>query len=184
MRHENLLSLENCVLLVVDIQEAFAPHIFEMDRVVQRSGIMIEAAQLLQIPIIVTEQYPRGLKRTVEPLREILGDCQYHEKLTFSCCQDPAICQALQSVNRTQVLLVGIEAHVCISQTAHDLLTMGLQPFIAADAVSSREKSDFEIALQRASQAGVILTTTEAAIMEMTFSSEHPAFRQLSKLIK
>ena len=90
----------------------------------------------------------------------------------------------MESVNRTQVLLVGIEGHVCISQTAHDLLTMGLQSFIAVDAVSSRQKVDCDIALHRTSQAGVILTTTEAAIMEMTFSSEHPAFRQISKLIK
>lgn len=184
MRHENLLSPDNCLLLVVDIQEAFKPHIDDIDRVIDRSLIMIQAAQLLEVPIIVTEQYPKGLGHTVEPLRDVLGNCQTFEKTAFSCCQDDPTNAAILAANRQQILLVGIEGHVCINQTAHDLLAQGLQCHLVADAISSRHPTDCDIALHRLACRQAVITTTEAAIMEMTLDSRHPQFRQLSKLIK
>ena len=184
MRHKKLLSAGTTVLLVVDIQDAFVGHIHEMDRVVGRSGVMIEAAKLLSLPIIITEQYPKGLGRTVADLRAMLSDCPHYEKVTFSCCQTQSITDALLAADRSQVLLVGIETHVCIAQTACDLLAMNLQVHVAADAVSSQRRSDHEIALRRLEGLGVLLTTTEAAIMEMTVSSKHPAFKGISALIK
>lgn len=184
MRHENLLAAEDCLLLVVDIQEAFAPHISEMERVVERSRIMIEAARLLEVPIMVTEQYPKGLGRTVEGLRGALGDFEPYEKTAFGCCQDEAINEAILAAGRKQVLLVGIEGHVCIGQTAHDLLGQGLGCQVAADAVSSRNARDCEIALARIARAGGIITSTEAAIMEMVGNSGHRCFREISGLVK
>ncbi len=184
MRHKNLLTAEKCVLLVVDIQEAFVGHISKLERVVERSKIMIQAARLLDVPIVVTEQYPKGLGRTVPPLQEALGDCYYYDKVTFSCGQDDSIQKALQNTGRSQVLIVGIETHVCILQTAYDLLAMHLQPYIAVDAVGSRRESDRQAALQRLQQDGVTLTTTEAAIFEMTGSAKHPAFKEIAKLVK
>jgi nicotinamidase-related amidase len=184
MRHEKLLAADKCVLLVVDIQEAFAGHISELERVIERSKIMIQAARLLKVPMVVTEQYPKGLGRTLGPIQEALGDCQYYDKVTFSCCQDNSIKEILQNAGRSQVLIVGIETHVCIMQTAYDLLAMNLQPYIAVDAVGSRRESDRQVALQRLQQDGVVLTTTEAAIFEVAVSAKHPAFKEISKLVK
>ena len=175
---------DKCLLMVVDIQDAFTDHIHQLDRVIERSKTMIQAAQLLELPIIATEQYPKGLGPTVEPLRDVLANTKRYDKTTFSCCQDPAIKNVLIDSKRPQVLLIGIEAHICLAQTAHDLLEMDLQPYIAIDAVSSRRPHDCEIALQRLHQAGAVLTSTEAAIMEMTVSSKHPAFKAISQLIK
>jgi len=184
MRHEKLLAADKCVLLVVDIQEAFESYIHELERVIERSKIMIQAAKMLKVPMVVTEQYPKGLGRTLRPIQEILGDCYYYGKVTFSCCQDDSIKKALQNTNRPQVLIVGIETHVCIMQTAYDLLAMHLQPYIAVDAVGSRRESDRQVALQRLQQDGAVLTTTEAAIFELTSSAKHPAFKKISKLVK
>lgn len=184
MRHEKRLTAETCVLLVIDIQEAFQGHISQLDRVIERSKIMIQAAKLLDIPIIVTEQYPKGLGHTLGPIREVLGDCLYYDKITFSCCQDESIQKALRNFNRPQVLILGIETHVCIMQTAYDLLAMHLQPYIAVDAVGSRRQEDRQVALQRLQNDGTVLTTTEAAIFEMVGSSRHPAFKEISKLVK
>jgi len=178
------LSADRCVLLVVDIQEAFLEHIGRIHGVIERSKVMIEAAKLLRLPVVVTEQYRRGLGPTVEPLREVLGDCVYYDKVSFSCWADEAVRKALQAVGRDQVLLVGIETHVCIVQTALEMLAAGWQAFVAVDATGSRRQSDCETSLERLGQAGAVLTTTEAAIMEMTVSSKHPAFREISKLIR
>ena len=184
MRHDKLISADNCTVMVVDIQEAFVPHIRRLDKVIERTLMMIRAAQLLDVPIIVTEQYPKGLGRTVKPVREALGEIEYHEKLSFSCCQEPTVRTALAAAKREQLILVGIEAHVCIAQTALDAVAMGLQPYVAADAVSSRRQIDCRTALTRLGRLGVIITTTEAAIMEMTVSSRNPAFKQISKIVK
>ncbi len=184
MRHEKLLSADKCVLIVIDLQEGFKPHIPEWERIIDRCRILIEASKLLEVPILVTEQYPKGLGRTVDPLRNVLGECKYYEKVTFSSCQDEPIRQALLTQGRSQLFMAGIETHVCIGQTACDALSMGLQPFLAVDAMGSRHDIDHQAALDRLRNAGAIVTTTEAAIMEMTASSKHPRFREISKLIK
>jgi nicotinamidase-related amidase len=184
MRHEKLLNVDDCLLMVVDLQEAFAPHIQNFPDVVERSRIMIEAARLLNLPIIATEQYPKGLGRTVEPIRQALGDCRYYDKLTFSCLQDPAVIEAVLPLKRRQVILIGIETHVCIAQTALDLLSNDRLPYVAADAVSSRRPPDHQTAMTRMRDAGAIITTSEAAIMEWLVSSKHEKFRTISKLVK
>ena len=184
MAYKNLLSAQKCVLMVVDIQTAFQNHIAEMTRVVARTALMIKAANLLSVPIIVTEQYPKGLGQTVEPLRNLLGDCEYHDKVTFSCLQDQNISEQLRQTSREQVLLVGIETHVCILQTAYDVLDLGLQPYLVVDALGSRRDIDKQTAIDRLRGAGAIVTTTESAVLEMTNSSKHPAFRDISKLLK
>lgn len=184
MGSDGLLSAEECVLLVVDVQEAFVGHVAEMERVIERSEVMIRAARLLGLPIVVSEQYPDGLGATVKQIAEALGDCRRYAKTSFSCWGDPAVKEAIQATGRKEVLLVGIETHVCIAQTALGLAADGFRAAVAVDAVSSRRESDAKVALERMARAGVVLTTTEAAIMEMTVSSKHPAFREISKLIK
>ena len=185
MRHEQLLNTEKCLLLIVDIQEKFAPHIHEMDRVIERSRILIEAAGLLGVPVFVSQQYPKGLGQTVGPLREALdGRSRKFDKVTFSCCLDEALGRALQESGRNQVLLAGIETHVCVAQTALDLLAAGKRPYVAVDAVSARRRLDHDVALDRLKAAGATLTTAEAAILELTRTAQHPAFKTISNLIK
>jgi nicotinamidase-related amidase len=184
MRHEKLLNVDDCLLMVVDLQEAFAPHILNFPDIVERSRIMIEAARLLNLPVIATEQYPKGLGRTVEPIRQALGDCRYYDKLTFSCFQDPAIIEAVLQPKRRKIILIGIETHVCIAQTALDLLANDRLPYVVADAVSARRPLDHQSAMTRMRDAGVLITTSEATIMEWLVSSRHEQFRAVSKLIK
>jgi len=183
MQHRQLTA-EDSLLLVVDVQEAFEPYITEMDRVVEKTRIMIEGAGLLKVPIIVTQQYPRGLGQTVSRLRDILGNADCYDKVTFSCCRDDAVRTAVQASGRPQIIVVGIEAHVCVAQTCFDLLEMNLQPYVIADAVGSRHETDCRVALRRLRDAGAFVTTTEAALMEMTVSSRHEAFKSISRLIK
>jgi len=178
------LAANECLLLVVDIQEAFKGHIAEMDDVIARIRIMIRAAQLLDVPIIVTEQYPRGLGRTLPPVREVLGDCTYYDKVAFSCLGDDKIKQAVLAENRPQLLLVGIETHVCIAQTAFDALTLNLTPFLLVDALGSRRPLDARVALDRLRNAGAVAATTEAVLLEILQSSRHPQFKEISQLIK
>ncbi|MBN1765286.1 MAG: hydrolase [Sedimentisphaerales bacterium] len=184
MSKSPMLSSEKCILMVVDIQEAFINHIPDLDHIVQRSCIMVQAAQLLEIPVIVTEQYPKGLGRTLKPLQDVLGDITYYDKVTFSSCLDKKVTQALLSYNRKQLLLIGLEAHVCVAQTTYDAIKQGLFPYIAVDAVGSRHDTDKQIAVERLRQSGAVITTTEAAILEMTATSKHPAFKKISQLIK
>lgn len=184
MRSEKLLSDEKAMLLVVDIQDAFMDHISKIETVIERSRVMITAAKLLELPMVVTEQYPQGLGRTNQAVQKVLGDVDYLDKVTFSCLQDEAIKTAVTETHRQQVIIIGIETHVCISQTAHDLLALGLQPYVAADAVASRRKIDHKMALRRMRQADIIITTTEAAIFELMLSSKHKAFREISNLVK
>ena len=180
----NKLASHTTLLLVVDIQEAFVPHIHEMERVIERSRVMIRAARLLDVPIIASEQYPKGLGRTVEPIRQALGECRYFEKTAFSVWGDEALREAILQTGRPQVLLVGIETHVCIAQTALDLLAAGITPYLALDAISSRTARDADVARERLSRAGAIPMTVEAAILEMTVTARHPKFKEISRLIK
>ena len=184
MRSEKLLSQENAMLLVVDLQDAFLNHIKNINDVIERSCVMIKAAKLLEIPIVVTEQYPKGLGRTAQPVQDILGEITYYDKVAFGCMADDNINSVITQIQRPQIIVIGIETHVCISQTVHDLLAHNLQPFIAADAVSSRRKIDHKTALQRMQHAGATITTTEAALFEMMTYSKHNAFREISKLVK
>ncbi|KPK76191.1 MAG: hypothetical protein AMJ79_07730 [Phycisphaerae bacterium SM23_30] len=184
MPREKLLSQNNAMLLVVDIQDAFMAHIPKIEQVIERSRIIIEAAKLLELPLVVTEQYPQGLGRTNDNVQKVLGDVKYHDKVAFSCMQDEAIKSAITRTHRRQVIIIGIETHVCISQTAHDLLAAGLQPHVMADAVASRRKIDHKTALRRMPYAGIIVSTTEAAVFELMVSSKHKVFREISNLVK
>ena len=182
--HSEQLSRNRSVLLIVDIQEAFVKPISNIDSVIERTAILIQAAKLLELPIIVSEQYPKGLGRTVPVLQQLLGDIQYYDKTTFSCCHDDKINTAIRDTARRQIIIAGVETHVCIEQTVMDLLSMNIRPYIIADAVSSRHSTDTETALNNMQNHGAIVTTTEAAIFAMIRSSKHPAFKEISKLVK
>ncbi len=173
---------EETALLVVDVQEKLIGAIENGPRVVWNVRRLIDGAKLLGLPILATEQYPQGLGKTVSSLADLLETPI--EKTAFSCCGSPALCQKLEALDRGKILLAGIEAHVCVQQTALDLLANGYRVYVAVDAVGSRGALDRQTALERLSSAGATLTTTEAALFEWCQDSADPQFKSISRLVR
>jgi nicotinamidase-related amidase len=143
---------------------------------------LIRAAGLLDVPVLATEQYPRGLGPTVAEVAELIP--QRAEKTVFHCCAAAPVLETLHARGIRKVTLAGIEAHVCVAQTALELLTLNFRVQVPADAVSSRHAFDRDIALRRLELAGAVVTTTEAALFEWTESADHPQFKAISALVK
>lgn len=173
-RHES-------VLVVIDIQEKLLPKIPNAAQLVHNVKFLLQAARLLEVPVLVTEQYPKGLGHTVAELQPFLPSATI-EKTNFSCWPVESFQEALQAVNRRQLVLVGIETHVCVLQTALQAVHERVC-FLPVDAVGSRGATDADIALRRMEAAGAILTTTESVVFEWLGSSGHPQFKAISKLI-
>ncbi|MBN1491931.1 MAG: hydrolase [Phycisphaerae bacterium] len=180
------LSRAESVLLVVDLQEKLLPKIVGGEAVVAASCRLIRAVEILGVPVLVTEQYPRGIGTTTPAVREAVGARWKPpvEKTTFSCCGVEAFGEALRAIGRDQVLVVGIEAHVCVQQTVLDLLALGFSPFVCADAVGSRGEMDCRVALERMRDAGAVITTTEAVLFELSVRADTNDFKQILELIK
>ncbi|MCB5208139.1 isochorismatase family protein [Methylovorus mays] len=172
-------------VVVIDVQQKLcaAMPAEEAERVVRNIGILLQAAALLEIPRLYTEQYPQGLGPTLQALQPWLGDVPRIEKTVFSCWQAPGFRQHLTS-DRPQVILTGMEAHICVLQTALDLQAHGHQVIVAADAVLSRLGLHRDNALQRLLQAGVIVSNTESIVFEWLGAAGSDAFKQISKLIR
>jgi nicotinamidase-related amidase len=177
------LSAEQAVLLVVDLQEKLLPAMDRADDCISAAVKMIRAAQVLELPILLTEQYPAGLGRTCAAVRQLLGETAAIEKMRFSACVDEVM-HRLTALKRRQVVVVGIEAHVCVQQTVLDLLRAGYPTWVCADAVSSRRTLDRDIAFQRMRQAGAIVTTTESVTFEMLIEAGTEQFRQVLRIVK
>lgn len=182
------LLQQHAVGLIVDVQERLFPVMRDGATLTENLQTLIRGLGVLNVPIVVTEQYRKGLGETIEPVRsvveETLGTWEPIEKTAFSCCDEPAILRRLEERSRTSVIIAGIEAHVCVLQTAMDLLSGGYTPVVVADAVSSREALDQDVALRRMEAQGVILTTTESLLFELTRYSRSDAFKAVSKLVK
>jgi nicotinamidase-related amidase len=182
---DSLLRSEGSVLLIVDIQERFRPSIGGMAGLIGRAQILARAAVRLGIPVLATEQYPKALGPTVPELRQWLPATQeYIPKMCFSSFACEPLRQALAAVGRKQVLLAGIEAHVCVLQTGLELLAAGYQVYVATDAVSSRQAADREAGLQRLERHGAEQVTTEMVIFEWLRTAGTPEFKELQALIK
>jgi nicotinamidase-related amidase len=182
IRSPELMSREDTALAVIDVQEKLIPLVPEHQRIVWNIRRLIDGAALLGLPILATEQYPKGLGATVPELRSRLSDIA--DKVAFSSCGCEAFCRQLAAAKLHKVLVCGIEAHVCIQQTALDLVANGYRVYVAVDAVGARYEIDFEIALRRFELAGVTLTTTEAALFEWCRESVTPEFKQISALVR
>jgi nicotinamidase-related amidase len=174
------LAPATSLLCVVDIQEKLLAVMPAAEQVVSRSVRLTTAAGLLGVPTVLTEQYPKGLGRTPQALADTLPPAI--EKTSFSCCGCHSFEQAIPAATAA-VILCGLETHVCITQTALDLLAAGYGVFIAVDAVSSRHSLDHDIGLRRLEAAGAILTTTEAILFEWCRSAEHPQFQKIRRLV-
>jgi nicotinamidase-related amidase len=181
-RSPELMSRNDTALAVIDVQQKLISLVQEHERIVWNIRRLIDGAKLLGLPLLATEQYPHGLGGTVPELAQRLS--QIPDKVAFSSCGCDAFCQQLVAADTPKVLLVGIEAHVCVQQTALDLIANGYRVYVAADAIGSRCSTDYETALRRMELAGVTLTTTEAALFEWCRESSAPEFKQVSALVR
>ena len=174
------------VLVVVDVQERLfnAMDAERRDDMVANVKILVSAARRLDVPVLVTEQYPKGLGRTLPELRSLLGDTPPFEKTAFSCCGADGFMDRIGTLGADHVILTGIEAHVCVLLTALDLLTRGLRVSIVADAVCSRRPANLEIGLGQARQASAVVTATETVVFQLLGGADSDAFRELSKLLR
>ena len=179
-----LLSAAQTQLVAIDIQERLLPAIHDGARVQRNAEILLQAAHILQIPALLTEQYPKGLGRTVPQIRVAAGDSPMLEKMHFSAWGDDTIRAHIQGQQRPAVVIAGVEAHVCVLQTALDMTAAGIRVTVVADAISSRHPDSARVASDRMTAAGVALATTEMCIFEWLGTASHPAFKTLSALIK
>jgi nicotinamidase-related amidase len=175
-----LLNRDDSCLLMIDVQEKLIQWIHEHDRVVDNCVWMCDLASALQIPIVWSEQYPRGLGATVARLSAHVSQ-QPVAKLHFSCAGDPHCLQQIRATQKLQMVLIGIEAHVCVLQTALELRHLGFDVFVVMDATSSRNPADVAIAQLRMQQAGVHLVTKEMVFFEWIRVAGTPTFKELSK---
>ena len=181
-RSPELMNRDDSALLVVDVQEKLVRLVPGHERLVWNIGRLIDGAKVLGVPVLATEQYPQGLGPTTSELARRLTDVP--AKITFSCGGCPALFRPLQARGLYKILVVGIETHVCIQQTALDLLHDGFRVYVAVDAVGSRFEIDYQTALRRLDSAGATLTTTEAALFEWCDAAGTPEFKQISALVR
>jgi nicotinamidase-related amidase len=178
------LDPERALLLVVDVQERFRPHIDGWDPLVRRLEVLIRGCVALDLPIIATEQYPKGLGPTIPELQDALEGSDIFTKRAFSALGSGEVIAALEQYGRDQVIVAGIEAHVCVQQTVADLLDGHRQAHVALDAISSRTAGDREIGVRRMRAAGMTPSGVELALFELVGTSEHPAFKEISALVR
>lgn len=182
-RSPELLAARQSRLLIVDVQQKLVPLIDRAETMIAGCAKLIRGAEILGVPVFATEQYPQGLGETVPELAELLGDRA--QKLRFSCAealQWPGAAEDLQE--RDQVVVAGIETHVCVQQTVLDLLAIGYRVYVPADAVASRGQIDWEFALRRMADSGATITTAESVLFEWAEIAGTPEFKQISRLVK
>ena len=175
---------ENTIALVVDYQEKLMPVMSNKEELEKRSNILLKGLKALEVPMIITQQYTKGLGMTIPSLFESVGTEEYLEKMTFSCFDDEGIKAKIEESGKKCVIICGIESHICVLQTCIDLKEAGYTPVLVVDCISSRKESDKEIAILRAKQEGIYLTTTEAILFELTRKAGNPTFKEISRLIK
>ena len=183
-RNKKLLSRETTALLIIDIQEKILAVMKSHDVVVQNTLKLIKGFKILNIPIFYTEQYPKGLGSTAPVLLKELEGLSAIQKMSFSCSLAGNLFTRLKDNKVSQVVIAGIESHVCIQQTALDLIANGFQTDLAADATASRNDHDYKFALDRMRAHGVEITTTEAILFELLTYSGTDEFKMISKIIK
>ncbi|MDF2951866.1 MAG: hypothetical protein K0S18_1449 [Anaerocolumna sp.] len=176
---------EESIALVIDYQEKLVPVMHNDHELIQNSEIFLRGLNILQIPTIVTQQYTKGIGMTVEQLRNVFEEkFTYFDKFSFSCYDDEKILEEIKKHKKKNIIICGIEAHVCVLQTAIDCMAAGYQVIIVEDCISSRRKNDKKVALQRAEMEGIIITTYESLLFELTRKAGNDTFKQISKLVK
>ena len=182
----DLLTPQRCCLMIVDPQERLMAAIYKAERVIHNAGLLIHCAKTLGIPILATTQYKKGLGPYVPELEELVADVPCFDKIEFNGFANPAVNRMMNSLPKSvdTILLAGAEAHICIFQTAMGALKAGYQPWVVADAVSSREKRNARLALSRMQALGMTVGPTEMAIYELLQKAGSPAFKAMLPHLK
>lgn len=180
----DVLRRDDAAVLVVDVQEGFRPRLAGFDALVRHVRLLVEGARLLDVPVVATEQYPEGLGRTAAEVLGALGDAEVVPKLEFSAVQAPRFDDLLGRLGRSQLVVCGLEAHVCVHQTVVDLLGRGLSVHLAVDAVESLDPVNREIGVRRALAGGAHASSVEMALFELLGSAGSEEFRPVHRLIK
>ncbi len=180
-----MLKPDESLLLIIDIQEKLVRACAHPESIVKKASILGEAARILSIPVVVTEQYPQGLGETVEPLKAALGNgAHYVEKTSFSALREEGFKEKLASFGKKQIILGGIETHICVYQTCAELLEEGYEVYVVKEVTSSRKEYDYNTGLELMKSDGAKLTCVETVLFEWLGGSKHPSFKEVQKLIK
>ena len=184
-RHAGTLDAERTALVVVDVQESFRNAVSDFAETAARIALFAHGAQLLGVPLIVTEQYPKGLGHTAGEIRTVLpAGFEPVEKTAFSACGAREFVSRLDETGAPQVLLCGLEAHICVNQTAHDLIARGLQVHLLTDCIAARTEQNRRIGLRKMELAGALPSSVETALFELMRDAKHEQFKAVQKLIK
>lgn len=178
------ITRQNTAGLVIDIQERLFPVMWEKEKLLNNCRLLIRGLDQLNLPVVVTQQYTRGLGESVDEIRSALPEFSYIEKREFSCCDEPSVVAKLEELEAKNVILCGIEAHVCVLQTAIDLKEMGFNPVVVADCISSRKPESLELAMERFRFENIMVTSAESVLFELTRTSGAPEFKAISNLVK
>lgn len=175
---------DKTIAIIVDVQERLFPVIDNNEKLSENLEILVQGLKELEIPIIVTEQYKKGLGETIESIKTLLPDATYTDKVAFSCCDEPSFISEIEKNDYKYVVLAGVEAHICLLQTAIDLKERGYQPVVIEDCIASRDPENKRIAITRMVQEGVLISSSESILFELCRYAGNDTFRAISKLIK
>ncbi|WP_157278730.1 hydrolase [Aliarcobacter butzleri] len=178
------IRVEDALFCLVDVQERLFPHIGNKEILEKNILTLVKGLKVLNVPFIVNEQYKKGIGETIPSLKELVETYSSYEKTTFSCCQNNETMKAIRNTNKKVVIVAGIETHVCVLQTCIDLLENGFKVVLVTDCCSSRKENDTKFAIKRLIQAGVIPTTYESILFELTLDAKNPCFKEISSLVK
>ena len=179
------LNLEDSLVLIIDVQEKLLNAVFNKEQVEKKSAIVAEAAKILGIPVVVTEQYPKGLGNTIPAVKDALAeDTEIFEKTAFSALNNEEILEVIKKHNKKQILIFGIETHICVSQTTAALRELGYEVSVIKDACGSRAEEEYLAGLERMKDNGAYIITTEIALFEWLKGAKHPNFKAVQALIK
>ncbi|MDR3175444.1 MAG: hydrolase [Desulfovibrio sp.] len=178
------IHAEDTAAVAIDFQERLLPAMHDSDELIRSSRVLLSGLNALNVPVLLTRQYPKGIGDIVPEIREVTANALVCDKLTFSCCGSEAFASALQKLQKKNIILCGVETHVCVLQTALDLLASGYKVFMAADCTGSRRRRDRATGLKRADREGALLTTYEQTLFELLESSTSPAFKTISGLVR
>lgn len=178
------ITKENTIGLVIDMQERLFPVMQEKEKLEKNCTILVQGFNELQIPMVVSQQYTKGLGETLPGIKSLFPTFEYFEKTEFSCWDNEEIKEKITSMKAKNIIISGIESHVCVLQTAVDLKAAGLNPIVVMDCVSSRSKENLEMAKDRFRMENIMMTSYESILFELTRSARAPEFRSISRLVK
>lgn len=185
MPHSNILDPQATALIVIDVQEAFRDAVPDFAVTARRVATALQGFQILGLPVLVTEQYPKGLGRTAKEITSVLSaNSEVYEKTVFSSCGAEAFVDRLITLGIKQTVICGLETHICVNQTAHDLMAHGFQVHVLCDCVASRSESNRLVGLAKMLRSGVIESSIEMALFELMHDAKHDKFKEIQSLIK